>query len=308
MKLQEAFKTSLDETRMQMLGVQVLFGFQFQSLFQDSFDELDASTRVVAAVGMGCMVATLALLFTAPCRHRITEEGEINERIFRVSGTYANAALWSFIPGVGCDVYAALRQPFGFGVALGVATAACILAAGVWEALALALRRRWNTHPEETAMHAGATTLHSKIEDMLTEARVILPGAQALLGFQLLVTLSHAFSQLSPAARVFHLVALGNLLLAIILLIAPAALHRMTFGGEDDARLHLLGSRIIAAALLPFAIALSCDVWIACMRLFEDTAWASGLAVTTLAGLLCLWYAIPFALRRRRGRHHAAPD
>ena len=27
--------------------------------------------------------------------------------------------------------------------------------------------------------------LHARIEQMLTEARVILPGAQALLGFQL---------------------------------------------------------------------------------------------------------------------------
>ena len=32
---------------------------------------------------------------------------------------------------------------------------------------------------------ASSTPLHAKIEQMLTEARVILPGAQALFGFQL---------------------------------------------------------------------------------------------------------------------------
>jgi hypothetical protein len=37
MKLQDALKTSLDELRMQMLGAQVLFGFQFQGLFQNNF-------------------------------------------------------------------------------------------------------------------------------------------------------------------------------------------------------------------------------------------------------------------------------
>ena len=40
MNLQEALKTSLDELRMQMLGVQVLFGFQFQGVFQEGFDAI----------------------------------------------------------------------------------------------------------------------------------------------------------------------------------------------------------------------------------------------------------------------------
>jgi hypothetical protein len=35
MKLDDALKVSLDELRMQMLGAQVLLGFEFQGLFQD---------------------------------------------------------------------------------------------------------------------------------------------------------------------------------------------------------------------------------------------------------------------------------
>ena len=38
----------------------------------------------------------------------------------------------------------------------------------------------------------SSTPLHAKIEQMLTEARVVLPGAQALFGFQLAIVLSKA--------------------------------------------------------------------------------------------------------------------
>lgn len=42
-------------------------------------------------------------------------------------------------------------------------------------------------------MQESPTPLHAKIEQSLTEARVILPGAQALLGFQLIVMMTRAF-------------------------------------------------------------------------------------------------------------------
>ena len=45
------------------------------------------------------------------------------------------------------------------------------------------------------------TPLETQVEQLLTEARVIIPGAQALLGFQLTVTLTRAFQQLPADAR-----------------------------------------------------------------------------------------------------------
>jgi len=43
--------------------------------------------------------------------------------------------------------------------------------------------------------------LAKKIDQMLTEARVILPGAQALLGFQLAVILTQAFENCRARRR-----------------------------------------------------------------------------------------------------------
>ena len=44
------------------------------------------------------------------------------------------------------------------------------------------------------------TPLSTKVEQLLTEARVIIPGAQALLGFQFTVTLTRSFEQLPAGA------------------------------------------------------------------------------------------------------------
>jgi hypothetical protein len=75
MKLQDALQTSLNELRMQMLGVQVLFGFQFQGLFQEAFANVPASARVADALGLGLLVATLGLSVAIPCQHRLVESG-----------------------------------------------------------------------------------------------------------------------------------------------------------------------------------------------------------------------------------------
>jgi hypothetical protein len=148
-------------------------------------------------------------------------------------------------------------------------------------------------------MEEAETPLHTKIDQMLTEGRVILPGAQALLGFQFAVMLTKAFGDLPPLARVIHLTALLSVALTVVLLIAPAAIHRLTFDGHDDPRMHTTGSLLMTIALLPLAFGLSCEVWVALIRLFPDhdlLALYGALAVLVL--LMTLWYVVPLALRR----------
>ncbi len=68
---------------------------------------------------------------------------------------------------------------------------------------------------------------------MLTEARVNLPGAQALLGFQLAIVLTETFEKLPILPRMLHATALLSVALSVTLLITPAALHRIVWAGED---------------------------------------------------------------------------
>jgi hypothetical protein len=298
-KLQQALKVSLDELRMQMLGVQVLFGFQFQGLFQDNFAALPAAGRIVDAAGLGLMVVALGLMITVPCQHRMVDGGETTHRIYATAGWYAQVALLPLAGGIGCDVFVAMSGPFGPLLAAAFSVATFVLALLGWYALGSGLRSRWSAHARGAPMQHEKTPLHTKIDQMLTEARVVLPGAQALLGFQLIVMMTRAFGQLPPAMKIVHLVALASLTLAIILLICPAAIHRIAFDGADDPRLHSAGSLLITIALLPLAVAITCDLWVALTTLFGEGLAALGGAVAAFALLMVLWFVLPLFLRRR---------
>jgi hypothetical protein len=307
MKLDVALKTSLDELRMQMLGAQVLFGFQFQGMFQNNFGATHLSGRIMDAAGLALMIAVLGLMIAVPCQHRLVDGGEATLRIYVVSIRYATLALVPLAGAIACDVFVATERPFGTTVSATMAACTAVMTAIAWFWSGLMLRRRWNTPSRGAPMQQSKTALHVKIEQMLTESRVILPGAQALLGFQLIVAMTKEFDQLPPAIRVVHLVALLSLALAVILLIAPAAIHRLSFGGGDDPRLQSIGSLLITLALLPLACAISCDVLIAVTRLFGNRAasWSAALAV--LLFLLGLWYVMPLFIRRTMNRRTIAP-
>lgn len=142
--------------------------------------------------------------------------------------------------------------------------------------------------------------LHAKIEQLLTEARVILPGAQALLGFQLIVMMTTAFDRLPPAAQAIHTIALMSLVLAVVLLIAPAAIHRLAFQGRDDARFLGLASFIITLSLGPLAASICGDIWVALVKLEGDGTLATVAALVTAVLLSALWFLLPLAIRGAR--------
>jgi hypothetical protein len=58
----------------------------------------------------------------------------------------------------------------------------------------------------------------TKIEQMLTEARVIIPGGQALLGFQFVCTFTRSFRELPPSIQYLHAAALCAVALSVLLL------------------------------------------------------------------------------------------
>ena len=52
-------------------------------------------------------------------------------------------------------------------------------------------------------------TLTEKIKEVLIEARIVLPGAQALLGFQFLIVLTQQFGELARSSKYIHFASLS---------------------------------------------------------------------------------------------------
>ena len=76
MQLQRKLKTALDESRLLILGAQVLFGFQFQSVFQEGFRHLSATAKSVQGAGLLLMLLTIGLLIAPSLYHQIVHGGE----------------------------------------------------------------------------------------------------------------------------------------------------------------------------------------------------------------------------------------
>jgi Family of unknown function (DUF6328) len=295
MSLQRKLKNALDETRLLILGAQVLFGFQFNGIFQDTFRELPAGRGLIACTSLVLIMLAIGLLIAPSMQHRIVEGGNDTPRIVATTTTLAAAALFPVALALGLDLFLAIERALGFVVGIVAGVAFFILAIGFWYLLEILLKKR----PAMPADDHKPTPLSTKVEQMLTEARVIIPGAQALLGFQLTVTLMRAFEQLPFESKLLHAAALGCVALAVILLMAPAALHRIAFGGEDDPEFLAIGSVFVIVAPIPLALGIALDTYVAIAHALESRMLGALLAAATTVVLAALWYAYPLMLRQR---------
>lgn len=68
------------------------------------------------------------------------------------------------------------------------------------------------------------------------ETRMILPGVQAIVGFQLIAVFNQRFESLSERQQSLHLLAFLLVTLAMGLIMAPAAYHRLAERGKVTRR------------------------------------------------------------------------
>src|SRR5438477_11376201 len=98
------------------------------------------------------------------------------------------------------------------------------------------------------------------LNELLGELRVALPGVQVLFAFLLVAPFNQRFGRVSTFERDLYLAALLLTLLASILLIAPAIVHRLTFRRGQKAYVVNTANRLMIAGLAVFALAMTCAV------------------------------------------------
>jgi hypothetical protein len=278
-----------------MLGTQVLFGFQFQGVFQDEFDTLSRPIQLVDLTVFGILVLTLAFLVAPAAQHRLVERGVATKRLFKTANGFAELALASYALAIGVDVFVVVSAYWDVVFSILTGVGAAMLALCLWFGLGMIAK---GSERREGMPNRKEPELHEKIDQMLTESRVVLPGAQALLGFQFVVTMTRGFHELPSPIQNTHFVALGAVLLAVILLIAPAAVHRLGFGGQDAERMHEIGSNLVTIALVPLATGIALDVYVALSKVIHGSIPLAG-GVASFGLLATLWYAVPLFIRAR---------
>jgi hypothetical protein len=306
--LQRKTKLTLDEVRMLILGSHILLGFQFNAAFHPGFEKLPPYGRTVDGVALLLMLAAIALLILPSVRHRVVEEGQDSGAFLAFTSRAAGLALLPFAVTLGLDLYVLGQAIYGtrVGVIAGAVTGA--LALVLW--YGLEVLRRWQLGCTETydmnEKQSKPTPLGTRIEQMLTEARVVLPGAQALFGFQLVCVLSEAFEKLPAASKLVHALSAGSVAVAVMLLMAPAAIHRIVWRGEESETFHRTGSVLVTVATLPLALGLAGDAYVVIAKIARSAAVGGAVAAIVLAALIGLWHVYPYYLRRERQAEEGA--
>jgi hypothetical protein len=134
------------------------------------------------------------------------------------------------------------------------------------------------------------------------EARTVLPGIQALFGFQLIAVFNRPFFDLDRSDRVVHLAALLLVAIAIGLIMAPAASHRLSEPGVVSRHWIGLASRDIAWAMVALMVAIGLDVYLVALMISGEAALAVALGTASATILGWLWFGVPLLRRRRRPR------
>jgi hypothetical protein len=144
-------------------------------------------------------------------------------------------------------------------------------------------------------------SLNDAATHVLEECRTVVPGMQALFGFQLVAVFSAVFwARLAADERLMHLGAIVLVTIAIALVMAPAALHRQTEPHSVSRRFIDISSRLLMGSMAPLAVGICFDVYVIARVILGSVGRAAALAAMLLAVFAVFWWMLPRVVRRSR--------
>jgi Family of unknown function (DUF6328) len=135
-------------------------------------------------------------------------------------------------------------------------------------------------------------SLSKAAEFLMDECRMVLPGIQTLLGFQLIVVFSPGFDQkLGDVEQRLHLGAIMLVAVAVAIIMAPAAYSRQ-IGPQLVTRSFVrISTRLLLLSMPPLGIGICLDCYLIASVIFPPVA----VALTTVlaAAFVTLWFILP---------------
>jgi Family of unknown function (DUF6328) len=138
--------------------------------------------------------------------------------------------------------------------------------------------------------------LSEALSHLLEECRMVLPGIQALFGFQLIAFFNQRFEQIALLDQALHLVAAGLIVCSAGLVMTPAAFHREVQPSAVSQSFLDLSTRLVLASMALLAIGISLDFFVVSAMVVHRTL-AAIIAACLCAVLALLWFVFPFYKR-----------
>ena len=144
-------------------------------------------------------------------------------------------------------------------------------------------------------------SLVDAVTHMLDECRMVLPGVQALFGFQLIAVFNSAFAEdLSEFEQRLHLLSIVLVAIAIALVMTPAAYHRQTSPNEVSSVLVRLGGRFLLGSMLSLMIGIGLDFYLIARLILGDELIAVCISIALVAFFSGCWFVLPRIAGGRR--------
>jgi Family of unknown function (DUF6328) len=292
--LKDKIENVLNETRILVLGIQILIGFAFRTFFEPGLSKMTAESRLLQLVTLGLMLVCFGVLMIPASYHRIVLHGRNTGEFHRVATITVSSGLLPFALAMGLSFY--LGAHWVLTTTGAAILSGCVLALtlGCWYGVEFVARRRRLGRVDLYAAidplreidmnEEQQTDLTTRVKQVLIECRVVLPGAQALLGFQLIIMWMTEFYKIPQLWKVLHLASLVAVAISTILLITPAAYHRIVEQGEDSEMLHHITARLLLGAMVFLALGMCGDFYVVCRIT------GIGMAVSTVLSLLLLTF------------------
>jgi hypothetical protein len=140
--------------------------------------------------------------------------------------------------------------------------------------------------------------LSEAVTHVLEECRTVLPGIQAMFGFQLIVVFNPTFQEkLSAVEHGLHLIAIALNMIAIAMIMAPAAYHRQKDPQSVSEDLIVIATRLLLYSMFPLMMALGLEFFLI-TRVITNHLMLSILLTGSLWVIFStLWFLLP---RRRK--------
>lgn len=123
---------------------------------------------------------------------------------------------------------------------------------------------------------------------------MVLPGVQALFGFQLIAVFNSTFRErLTSTEQIIHLVAIGLVAMSVASVMAPAAYHRQTNPAEVTDTFIKLASYLLLASMLPLMIGITLDFYLIARLILENNILSILLSFALLLWFVTFWFLLP---------------
>jgi len=137
---------------------------------------------------------------------------------------------------------------------------------------------------------------------------MVLPGIQALFGFQLIAIYNVRFeTELAGYEQRLHLLAIVLVALAIALIMAPAAYHRQAERGQISRYFIDLSSNLLTWGMAPLLLGIVLEVYLIGRIVLESVPASFAIAALMFVVFAGLWFVFPqLKNRRRRGERRGS--